>query len=247
MDSRNLEKTAEIFGKLAAGEEIGARSGKNTSLYEEYETNLEVNNMLDIILKTLNLKLYEYGDSIFMTAGDHNRVFGYTNEELKKALGVRFNRELYLFYFIVYHIMVHFYKDSANDTYMEYIRIEDVIQSVNISFHNLLKDADAFTGKEGEEKSFLQLALLWDELPVIINEELGIKASRGSKTGFVKLSFNFLVHQGLLAENEDRYYIQDRMRAIITNYFEEERGRLYEILNREGEEKNAAHKPFEDK
>ena len=34
--------------------------------------------------------------------------FGYTNDELKKAIGLRLNRELFLAYLIIYDVMTLF-------------------------------------------------------------------------------------------------------------------------------------------
>ena len=58
-----------------------------------------------------------------------------------------------------------------------------------------------------------------------------------------KLVFNFLVSQELLAEAEERYYPTARFKALITNYYEEHQGRLYEILNQEEEKDDAADQP----
>ena len=82
MDNRNLEKAMDIFTILISGEEISKASGKNVKLYEEYASNSEVNSILDTMFKKLNLKLYEYNSGLYLTSGDHNRVFGFTNEEL---------------------------------------------------------------------------------------------------------------------------------------------------------------------
>ena len=62
------------------------------------------------------------------------------------------------------------------------------------------------------------------------NEDMStLKAARGTKVGFVKLVFNFLMDQDLFSEMGGRYYAKDRFRALVENYYEESRGRLYEI------------------
>ena len=38
----------------------------------------------------MNLSVYEYEYSIFASAGENNRVFGYSNDELKKEIGVKY-------------------------------------------------------------------------------------------------------------------------------------------------------------
>lgn len=241
MDNHSFEKAMELFGKLIAGEEISFRSGKNVELYKEYRDHAEVSNLLDTMLTQMNLKLYEYNESLFITAGNHNHVFGYTNEELRRLLGVRLNKELYLCYFIIYQIITKFYTQSGSYTYTEYVRIEDIMKAVDAGLHNVISNMEQFRMNELEENSFEAIANLWDELPSVANEEnMGGKASRGSRYGYLKMVFNFLLSQSLFLEMEERYYITDRFRAVITRYFEEERGRLYEIMTKE-ENDNASY------
>lgn len=231
MDTRNLERAVELFAALMSGEEINRSAGKNTALYDAYNTGSEVSELLDVMLKKLNLKLYEYNYGLFLTPGGHNRVFGFTNEELKRTMGLRLNRELYLCYFIIYNIILYFYRDSAAYTYAEYIRIPDAADSVSGNLSRIMDGLAVYARNELEENSFQMLALLWDELPAVTKEDTGeIRAGRGSKAGYVKLVFNFLIAQGMFAEAEERYYPTDRFHAIVRNYYEEERGRLYEIV-----------------
>ena len=111
MDHGNLDKAMEIFTLLIVGEEVS--SAQHVDLYEAYQNNSEVYDILMSILKKSNLSLYEFGSSLYVTAGDGNRVFGFTNDELKRAIGLRLNRELYLAYFIIYNIILLFYQDSG--------------------------------------------------------------------------------------------------------------------------------------
>lgn len=245
MNNKNLEKAMDIFSSLIIGEEISLESGKNASLYEAYNGNSEVNDIVDTMLKKMNLKIFDYNYSLFVTAGDHNRIFGYSNEELKRMLSLRLNKELYLCYYIMYNIMTYFYSDSATYTYVEYIKAEEVISSVDASLKNIISNLNIMGNSELEESSFDALALTWDELPLTSNEEAGgVRAGRGSKVSFVKLTFNFLLSQSLLVEAEERYYPTDRFHALIKNYYEEERGRLFEMekrLEEKEESRSATH------
>ena len=241
MDNRSLEKAMELFGKLIAGEEVGMRTSKNVELYQEYRDHAEVANLLDTMLTQMNLKLYEYNETLFITAGNQNRVFGYTNEELRRLIGVRLNKELYVCYFIIYQIIPKFYTQSGTYTYTEYVKIEDIMKAVDAGLHNVIEGMEQFRLNEIEENSFEAIANLWDELPSVANEEnMSGKASRGSRYGYMKLVFNFLLSQSLFLEMEERYYITDRFRVVITRYFEEERGRLYDILTKEDDD-NASY------
>lgn len=237
MDSRNIEYAFEIVTKLLNGEEISRANKENISLYEEYNGNGDVYDLVQIFLKKMNLKIYEYNYGLYVTAGENNRVFGFSNEELKKALGVRLHKELYLCYYIMYQVVTHFYHTSATPNYVEYISMEDVISSVDSSLNAIFKELDILVQGEMEENSFRTLAVLWSDLPLTTGGELeGIRAAKNSKTGFVKLVFNFLVSQKLLLEADNRYYPKERLKALMENYFEEYQGRLYEIMSGRTEE-----------
>lgn len=246
MEERDLNKALEIVSKLLMGEEVNRSSRVNLSLYEAYCSESGVCDCVHKILKQLNLSLYEYQDGLYVTAGEQNRVFGYTNEELKRAIGIRLNKELYLCYFIIYNIISIFYKDSAGYTFAEYAKVEDIIRAVDDSLKGVLKDMEFFALNEVEENSFRQLAIVWEDLPTATVDEL--RAARNSKAGYVKLVCNFLVSQKLFLEHEERYYPRERMRALIEDYFEEYQGRLHQIMstNRKEESEDAAYEPDSD-
>ena len=99
MESRNIEKALEISAKLAAGETV-SEQGTNAALYQEYSTNPEVYDMVLLSLKKMELSVYEYNNSLFAAPKAHGSLFGYSNEALRRELGLRTNGELYLASFI---------------------------------------------------------------------------------------------------------------------------------------------------
>lgn len=236
MDSRNMDKALELYAKLTMGEEVTRSHPENGSLYEAYYQNAEVYEIFNQILKKLNLSIYEYKEALYLSAGEGNRVFGYTNEELKRLMGLRYNRELYLGYYIMYQLLLCFYQDSASYQIREYVRLEEIVKEVGGSLAEITADLGIYNMDEIEENSFKSIALLWEELPLVTGEEREqLRASRASQLGITKLICNFLISQGLFLEVKERYYPTDRMRALTEQYFEEYRGRIYELLER-GEE-----------
>ena len=158
---------------------------------------------------------------------------GYSNDELKKEIGVRLNKELFVCYFIIYNVITWFYNDTDNQTFNEYVKIEDIIKTVDAALSGVVNELSVVTLNEIEENSFKVIALLWEDLPVVTNEETSARAARGSKYGFTKMTMNFLIKQDLMVENEGRYYPKKRFHALVRNYFEEYKGRLYEIMKGE--------------
>lgn len=231
MEERSLEKALDIYSALITGQEISRLNPDTRELYEEYYSNASVYDIITRMMKKLNLNLYEYNDAIYVTAGEGNRVFGYTNDEMKRSLGLRLNRELYMVYFIMYNFLLLFYADSASYQVKEYVKLEDVLEQVSSYLSAITADLSVYAMSELEEDSFQTLALLWDELPVVTSDEKDKnRASRASRTGYVKLAFNFLQEQKLFVAVEDRYYPTDRFKAVVENYFEEYKGKIYQVL-----------------
>lgn len=238
MTNRNLEKALDIVSELIVGRAVD-KNGDNAGLYEEYQSNSEVYDIVFAVLKKLNINIFEYNYGLYISPGENNKTFGYTNEELKKAMGVKLNRELYLCYFIIYNIITRFYNDSANYTFVEYVKQEDIIASVDSTLSGIVSNLSVLVQDDVEAGSFKEIALVWEDMPVVSGEDVSVRASRGSKAGFVKLVLNFLTSEGLMLESDGRYYPKDKFKALIENYFDHYKGRLYEILR--GEEDNATH------
>ena len=230
MENRNLDKALDIVAKLIMGEQLND-NGSNSQLYQEYNTNAEVYDIVHMSLKKFNLNIYEYNNGLYVSAGDNNRVFGYTNEELRNRLGLRVNKELYLVYFIIYNIITQFYSDSVSTTYAEFVRVEDIVNSVDGAVGSIIDRKSGMIVDDIEENSFKQIALSWDALPVTTVEDTSeIRAAKNSKTGFVKIALNFCVSQELLMEAQNRFYPTDRFKALIENYFDEYKGRMAELM-----------------
>lgn len=236
MEERSLDKALDIYAALITGKEISRSNPDTRDMYEEFYTNSAVYDITTKLVKKLNLDIYEYNDAIYVTAGEGNRIFGYTNDDMKRQLGLRLNKELYMVYFIMYNILLSFYQDSASYQVKEYVKLEDILEQISTYLSAITSDLSIYSMDELEEDSFKAIALLWDELPVVTSDEKDKnRASRASRTGYVKLTFNFLMEQKLFVSVEDRYYPTDRFKAVVENYFEEYKGRIYKVLGGEGD------------
>ncbi len=236
MEEKSLEKALDIYSTLITGQEVSRSNPDTRELYEEYYGNQAVYDITNRLMKKLNLNVYEYEDSIYITAGDGNRIFGYTNDDMKRLLGLRVNKELYMVYFIMYNALLSFYQDSASYQVKEYVKLSDMLEQVSSYLSRITSDLSVYSMSELEEDSFKTIALLWDELPAVTSDDKDKnRASRASRVGYIKLTFNFLVAQKLFVEVEDRYYPTKRFKAIAENYFEEYKGRIYKVLGGEAD------------
>jgi hypothetical protein len=237
-DERNLDRALDIVSGLIMGEEITSKT--NIALYENYQTSAEVSDLVRSILKKMNLCLYEYRDGLYIGTGENNRIFGYSNEELKKEFGVKVNKELFLCYFIIYHVMLEFYTDTTMLQFVEFTRVEDIVRSVDKTVRTIIGENNGILMEEQEAESFRTVALLWDELDTAGgSEDAVIRSAKNSKAGYVKMVFNFLVAQDLFTEAEGRYYPNNRFKALMENYFDDYKGRIHELMKQKGETQDA--------
>lgn len=237
MEERSLDKALDIYSALITGKEISRSNPDTRELYEEFYSNGAVYDITTRLFKKLNLSLYEYNDAIYVTAGEGNRVFGYTNDDMKRILGLRLNKELYMVYFVMYNALLYFYQDSATYQTKEYVKTEEIMEQIGDYLSTITKDLSVYSMDALEEESFRTIALLWDELPAVTSDDRDKnRASRASRIGYVKLAFNFMVSSKLFVEVEDRFYPTDRFKAVVENYFEEYKGRIYMVL---GGDRNA--------
>ena len=234
MDGKSLDKALDIYSALITGQEVSRSNPDTRELYEEYYSNSAVYDITTQLMKKMNLTVYEYNEAIYVTAGEGNRVFGYTNDDMKRQLGLRLNKELYMVYFIMYNALLSFYQDSASYQVKEYVKIEDMVAQVSEYLSSITSDLSVYAMDEISEESFKSIALLWDELPAVTSDDKEKnRASRASRYGYTKLTFNFLISQRLFVEVEERYYPTDRFKAIAENYFEEYKGKIYKVLGGE--------------
>ena len=88
MENRNLEKALDIVSKLITGEELTER-GDNSSLYQEYNNNAEIYDIVHMSLKKLNLSIYEYNNGLYVSAGENNRCLAIRMKNCVKNLALR--------------------------------------------------------------------------------------------------------------------------------------------------------------
>lgn len=236
MEERSLDKALDIYSALVTGKEVSRSNPDTRELYEEFYSNSAVYDITTRLFKKLNLSVFEYYDAIYVSPGEGNRVFGYTNDDMKRILGLRLNKELYMVYFIMYAALLSFYQDSASYQTKEYVKSEDIIEQISDFLSPITKDISVYSMGELEAESFKTIALLWDELPAVTSDDKDRnRASKASRIGYVKLAFNFMISSKLFIEVEDRYYPTDRFKAIVENYFEEYKGRIYSVLGGEAD------------
>lgn len=230
----NMKKALEIFAILIKGESIN--TVLNNDLYNEYRLNSSIQMDLEEIVNVFDLNLYSYDEAgLFVSAGVDNKVFGFSNDELKNILKLKRNEQLYLCYFIIYSTVMFFYIQSGYRTNVKYIKPSQVVDKVEEKLMAIQNRDD----EGSSDKSFKILYKIWRVLPLSntankdkINEE---ENSFESKIGFVNKTLKFMVSNNLLFRNKDMgvYMPTPKLDAAIDSYFNERdvKNSLMELLS----------------
>ena len=95
-DSLNI--ALEIINTLL--QEI--KKSENAELYQQYVGNDEVESLCDMIAEKMGFNIYRLDNTLNLCVMLDNKVFGYSNEDLKKKIKIlNKNEDIYLMYFII--------------------------------------------------------------------------------------------------------------------------------------------------
>ena len=84
---QTLNTAIKIVTKLISGEEVSRMN--QSSLYEAYISDSDVYDYVNQFMEGFQLELIDdYGDGLFVSSGMNNKVFGYSNEELRKRFKI---------------------------------------------------------------------------------------------------------------------------------------------------------------
>lgn len=206
-------------GKISAEE--------NRTLYEMYLTSTNIQWLVGAILESYDIELIEHNKALYITPGVDNKIFGYKNEEIKQLLGVANNNEMYVCYFIIYCIIITFYKETTYFTYKDYITNVEVVERVDGTLRGIVSNEQEGNNQLGDdERSLMALREFWlnlDELPPNATEEqIHTTKKTETKYFYVNKTLNFLTSEDILIKNtlERTYMPTDKLRGLIADYFD---------------------------
>ena len=224
-DSLNI--ALEIINTLLQNKEI--KKSENTELYQQYVGNDEVESLCDMISEKMGFNIYRLDNTLNLCVMLDNKVFGYSNEDLKKKIKIlNKNEDIYLMYFIILTIITCFYRESGLNSPRSYLGLDELIETINIKFQSLVKE-DIEKISEENEYNFRD-----------------VNSGKNDKISFVKLVLNFMQEENLIFFDEERRIISitTRFKSIVYFYFEyskENKNRLLEYVYELGGNENATY------
>ncbi|MBE6049691.1 MAG: hypothetical protein E7214_03275 [Clostridium sp.] len=224
MDS-NTKTALEIFSYLIRGIKVNNKNNKD--LYRALLTNSIVNEELHEIVNMHDLELYVTDrEGAFVIAKANNKVFGYTNDELRNKLGIKSNKELYLGYFIIYSIISSFYIQSNYKTQVEYITSMSLLNTVEKKLAAISSNDSLI--ETNEDHTFKAMYNYWSTELIESNNKNKETVDFNEKRGKTRLSLInrilfFLVENEYMDKDEftNRYSITSKFESIIERFFDD--------------------------
>lgn len=218
LGEENIDIALDILNSLLQNKEI--TKTENTYLYHQYTTNTEVGNLTDKIAEKMGFQIYFFNSTLNLCVMLDNKVFGYTNEDLKRKVKLlNKNEEIYLMYFIILTIITCFYRESGLNSPRSYLGLYELLETIKIKFETLVKEDIEQISKENDY-NFRDIKRVWDRLSDA-REDIN-QVGKNDKISFVKVVLRFLQEENLIYFEEERQIISitTRFKAIVYYYFE---------------------------
>jgi len=202
----------------------------NEDLYENYKFDSNVSNDVEEIMEMFDIDMYDNpSEGLFITPGINNKIFGYSNEELRKALSLKNNTELSISFFIMYCILTRFYKESSLIASSEFITQNQLIEDVDnkIKAIKTMLEGVQPTDNTGDMTSFTKLVEEWERISYVNmkskSENVAKDTISKTKTGYANKILQFFCDNNLLFHNavQNIYLVKPKMAIIVGYYFDE--------------------------
>lgn len=238
----NIDIALDIINALIQNKKVSKE--EDSELYKAYVNSAEIGNLTDRIAEKMGFNIYRLNNMLTLCVMLDNKVFGYTNEELKqKVKTLNKNEEIYLMYFIILTIIVCFYRESGLNSPRSYLNLDELIETINIKLQSLIKEDIDQLSKE-KEYNFADIKKVWERLQDAREDMMS--GGKNDKISFVKQVLKFMQNEDLIYFDEERQIISitTRFKSIVYFYFEnskENKNKLLEYVYNLGGEQDATY------
>ncbi|MGV8983553.1 DUF6063 family protein [Clostridium sp.] len=225
-----------IFKKSLENERIN--STNNEELYESYKYDTNVSNEVEEMLEIFNMDIYDNSnDGLLITTGVNNSVFGYSNEEFRKALSIKNNTELSICFFLMYCILTRFYKESSLIPTAELITQKQLLEDADnkvLIIKTMLEQRekeDVSRNRDEEDTSFAKLVKFWTDMShnnIVSKAKDTSKDEKSSvKVSYANKTLKFFCANNLLTYNEIQniYMVRPKLSTLVGYYYDEHKNR----------------------
>lgn len=217
-DSGDVRDAFQIFIKLLHRGEV-----QDSDLYFAYNQG-DVRLILEeVVEKEAGVKIFAAGESLYISPGVDNPLFGYTNAQLREKMKLRDNSQLYLAYFVMLCLLAKFYNsDDQSLTSRQFLPLEELEENVTGHVQHVLEaqQEDVEEMEEATQLNLSSVAELWSELPAFDDTKKVLRRARNNRISFILQVLAFLEGEGLIQIIEDREVrLLPKMEYLVIKYY----------------------------
>lgn len=245
---KTVETSLELLKELLEKPVVDREN--NEALVNRVRFDQDVINLWkEVIEPVFEVKLISLTDKFYLTTGLAGSIFTYSNEEMRRQLGVETNKELYLCSFIVLTMLAAFY-DSEDSTApsRESIILSDLQSLVSENLLELASDDYVEAIEDETRVNLKEPAELWLDLPY---QKSDVEQHRRSKSqlSYLLKTMDFLQKHGLVRLIRDRQvFPEERLHNLVNHYYNnmDHKNEILELLRSNlNRKEDAGHAPFE--
>ncbi|MBC7543856.1 MAG: hypothetical protein H7338_14120 [Candidatus Sericytochromatia bacterium] len=192
----------------------------------------------DVLEPEAHVILFATDQAIYLTPAVDNDLFGYRNDELRDAMALQNNTQLYTAYFAILCLLAAFYNsDDQRQATREFLAVEALEKMISDHLSTVLA-ADEAAVKALEVQTELTLgsvAAYWDGLDIYDDTLKQLTRGRKNRVSFLLRIGAFLAREGL-AEVLDHREIRllPKLQHLIGHYYfhEQRKDQLLQLLQR---------------
>lgn len=202
-------------------------------LYRSYRDDPEVGRLVDeVFLAGMNCATVRAEETYYLVPGLEDSPLAMSNAELRTALSVRNNTEMYTAMFVILCIISILYTDEGSVGKATYVSAKRLEEYVTDRLKRVSEPIDAEQAAEIEdiqedcEYRLKDISDHWLELPVYDESLEQPLRSWGNRFSFILRVARFLENEGFLRMVEERdLYPTGKLNAVVTQYYPQPKNR----------------------
>lgn len=224
-----IRKSMRLFFNLVEKSKI--RKSDDSSIFEYYE-DAEVSELMGIYEEETGVLIIRTGDTLYFTPKTDNRLFGYSNEELRDNMNLSNNTELYAAYIVMLSLMIKFYNgENYNTKCRTVLKIEELERFITTKMETFSDRNDGTIEDEQIGFNFTGVAKFWLGLPAYDEKISSFSRSSGTKISIIAKALKFMKDQGYLnIVHDSDIFTTEKFDVMATAYYPES-SRKNELLS----------------
>ena len=235
--TENVKDAFAVFMTLVSQGEVGKKSAR---LLQAYKDAQEVRDIIsDVFEAAAGVKVLNSVDKLYISPGVDNKVFGYTNQDLRELIGLKDNAELYTAYFVILCLVAMFYDgEDMNTATRQYVQVTELESYITAKTEKIGQLEEIAIIDEELEFGFSHAVHHWRDLPDYDDKLKSLARSKKNKVSFILSVCNFLQGQDLVHVQQDReIYLKDRLDCMVRRYYSDtaRKDQLMQFLRSDGQ------------